>query len=196
MIETTHTHKAKTQRKQRRNKRRNQKNQRKSETKTTVTWKDYSSAFPDFKTRYFQSSGFLPHKKDYYVWELHDLNFSNAVSHSMSYIFDCMMLYVKLQSGMYTAFSYFLFQNGFSSWTSPHFEPNHSLEERILQVNVGFLCVRHPLFKHHFSLWPLPALFQHEESPASGPGNKPLIFFHWIVHPWSIGIYLVDSWPL
>ena len=34
-----------------------------------------------------------------------------------------------------------------------------ALEERILQVNVGFVWVRPPLFKHHnISLWPLPAL--------------------------------------
>jgi hypothetical protein len=51
------------------------------------------------------------------------------------------------------------------------------LEERILPVNVGFLWVRPPVFKHHFSL--LPVLFpqEHEESPVSGTGNKPLPFF-------------------
>ena len=69
------------------------------------------------------------------------------------------LLYVMLPSGDVYCFLFHGFCLEFA-WICHILKPitTIALEERIFQVNVGFVWVRPPLFKHHISLWPLPAL--------------------------------------
>ena len=79
-----------------------------------------------------------------------------AILNFMSYIFDCIYLYMMFQSGdIFTFFS----KVGFLLGICPilNLMTTIVLEECILQVNMcSSLCRPPPYLRHHIRLWPLP----------------------------------------
>ena len=138
---------------------------------TTVTWKHYSSVFPDIKTIFmiFATQKGLFVSKNYPYCSPTQ---SRILCHTYSTVCNASK-WIRIT---YTAFSSKVgFLHGICHILNPI--TTMVLEERILPVNVGFLWVRPPVFKHHFSLLPVLFTQEHEESPVSGTGNKPLPFF-------------------